>query len=77
MFPKGAVRKCYMLPVGVSMQFHRTCFFVRTIYLTQIGVSTNSVLDHIIDALLHARTKGIVSTDPTGRPCAIWIDVAG
>ena len=77
MFPKGSVGGCYMVPIGLSIQSRRSSYSVRSIGLTPHGVSTNHILDSIIDDLVVAATKGVQTRDYKGDQCVVFIEVAG
>ncbi|MEM1283340.1 MAG: hypothetical protein AAGG81_07285 [Chlamydiota bacterium] len=77
MFPKGSLGGCYMIPLGLSLRFRRSNLSVRTISLTPNGVSTNFILDSIIDDLEDAAKRGIESIDCYGNKCIIFIEVVG
>ena len=66
-----------MIPLNLSMEKRRVLSGRRTISLTPPGVSTNDVLDFIIDDLVDASVNGVIGIDPTGKSCRIFIDVVG
>lgn len=77
MFPKGSVGGCYMLPIGASPESRRSNSSVRIISLTAHGVSTNLVIDAIIEDLRIGGTKGVPATDAKGNKCVVFVDVVG
>ena len=77
LFPKGGVGGVYMLPIGLSQRKRRTQLSVRTISLVPNGVSTNHVLDHVINDIVKGSTQGFDAVDLNGERCKLFVDVIG
>ena len=76
-YPRGSAGGCYFLPLSLPPEKRRTISAVRVISLTPPGVSTNQVLQYIINDLVRATTFGIDGHTPDGSPIKIFIDVVG
>ena len=77
LFPKGSVGGCYLVPVGLSLRRRRRTISVRLVSLTPNGVSTNMVLDAIVDDLNDSAVSGVDAVDPTGEKCVVFVNVVG
>ena len=52
LFPRGSVGGVYMSPAGFNIRSRRMQASIRTISLTPPGVTTNFILDYIIEDLV-------------------------
>lgn len=77
LFPKGSVGGCYMIPLSMSLRRRRGLGAIRTISLTPPGVSTNFVLDYLINEILKATVHGVPAIDANGKLVYIFIEVVG
>lgn len=77
LFPRGSVGGCYMIPIGLSLQRRRGLTSIRPIALTPPGVSTNYVLDDIIEDIVEGTVSGFDGEDASGRKVKIFLDVVG
>ena len=50
---------------------------MRTISLTPTGVSTNAILDLIIDDIILAMTEGIAAVDADGQAVRVFVEIIG
>ena len=66
-----------MVPISMSMRLRRCSLSVRTISLTPPGVSTNLILDHILDDIVNSATKNVNGVNVDGEACLVFIDVVG
>lgn len=77
LFPRGSVGGVYMSPAGFSVRTRRSQKTIRTISVTPNGISTNFVLDFIIDDLVSASLDGIQCVDPFGEQIVCYFDILG
>ena len=66
-----------MLPMGISPSQKSGYGAVRYIGLTPPQVSSNEILQYIIQDILKCYTTGVRGLDPWGNPVTIFIDVLG
>ena len=66
-----------MRPADLSMSSQRCASAVRTISLTPTGVSTNFILDHIIDDVVRGSTEGFMMTDCFGDGVTVFLHLTG
>ena len=66
-----------MLPRSFHVRSRRNQACIRTISLTPPGVSTNSVIDFIINDLVHGSIEGFECTDAFGENVKVFFDVLG
>ena len=77
MYPHGSLGGAYFIPIGMSLRQRRSNKCVRTVSVTPNGVSSNFVIDFIIDDLEKAATEGLVATDANGSKCVVFVEVVG
>ncbi|MEM1282988.1 MAG: hypothetical protein AAGG81_05485, partial [Chlamydiota bacterium] len=77
LFPRGSVGGVYMSPAGFSIRTRRSQKTIRTISLTPSGVSTNHVLDYIIEDLVSGSLDGFDCFDPFGNKVRFFFDIIG
>ncbi len=77
LFPKGSVGGLYMSPSSFHTRSRRSQSTIRTISLTPAGVSTNSVIDFLIDDLVRGSIDGIDCVDAFGQIVRVFFDVMG
>jgi hypothetical protein len=73
----GSFGGCYMLPVGIPPSKRSGYGSVRYIGLTPPQVSSNEILQYIIQDIVKCSTTGVRGVDPWGNPVTIFIDVLG
>lgn len=77
LFPKGSVGGMYMSPSSFSVRSRRSQTTIRTISVTPAGVSTNSVIDFIIEDLVTGCTDGFICVDAFGEQVTVFFDIMG
>ena len=77
LFPKGSVGGLYMSPSSFHVRSRRSQTCIRTISLTPAGVSTNSVIDHIIEDLVTGTIEGFECIDAFGELVTVFFDIMG
>ena len=73
----GSFGGCYMLPMGITPSQRSGYGAVRYIGLTPPQVSSNEILQYIIQDIVKCSTTGVRGLDPWGNPVTIFIDVLG
>ena len=66
-----------MSPSGFNIRSRRSQASIRVLSLTPSGVSTNSVLNYILDDLVSCSTRGVECIDAFGDKVRVYIDVMG
>ena len=77
LFPRGSVGGVYMSPAGLHIRSRRSQASIRTLSLTPPGVSTNFILDKIIDDLVEGSIIGFSCIDAFGAKVRCFIEVVG
>ena len=77
LFPRGSVGGVYMTPAGFSVKSKRSQKTIRTLAVTPSGVSSNHILDFIIDDLVGGSLDGFPCTDPSGNAARCFFDIIG
>lgn len=77
LFPKGSVGGIYMSPSSVSVKSRCNQSCIRTVSLTPAGVSTNNVLDYLLDDLVEGSISGFDCVDALGETVRVYLDVLG
>ena len=77
LFPKGSVGGLYMSPSSLNVKSRRSQSSVRTVSLTPAGVSTNSVLEFIIEDLVVGSIDGFDCIDAFGEKVKVFFDIMG
>lgn len=77
LFPKGSVGGVYMSPSGLHVRSRRSQYRIRTISLTPTGMSTNSVIDYIIEDLVSGSIEGFQCVDAYGATVRGFLDIVG
>ena len=77
LFPKGSVGGVYMSPTGLHVRSRRSQYSIRTISLTPAGVSTNAIIDLLIDDLVSGSVDGFECVDAFGERVKVFLDVMG
>ena len=77
LFPKGSAGGVYMSPASLHIRSKRSQSSIRTISLTPPGVSTNSVIEHLIDDLVRGSTVGFECIDAFGKLVKVYFDIVG
>lgn len=77
LFPKGSVGGLYMMPTGFNVRSRRSQAVIRTVSVTPAGVSTNSVLDFLIEDLVNGCIEGIDCVDAFGEKVTVFLDIMG
>ena len=77
LFPKGSVGGIYMTPSSfhVCTRLSQSC--IRKLSLTPAGISTNAVIDHLIDALVSGSLEGVDCVDAFGEQVKVYFDILG
>ena len=74
---KSSVGGCYMLPLGICQSKRISVGVIRQLGLTPPGVSTNHVLQYIIDDIVTGAREGFTTTDSDGQEVVIFLDCVG
>lgn len=77
LFPKGSVGGLYMNPSSFHTRSRRSQSTIRTVSLTPPGVSTNSVMEFILEDLVQGSIEGIDCVDAFGQHVRVFFDVMG
>lgn len=77
LFPKGSVGGLYLSPSSLNLKSRRSQSSVRTVSLTPAGVSTNSVLEYIIEDLVTGSIDGFDCVDAFGDEVKVFFDIMG
>ena len=77
LFPKGSVGGLYMNPCGFHVRSRRSQTTIRTLSLTPAGVSTNSVIEFLIEDLVHGCIEGFDCVDALGQKVKVYLDIMG
>lgn len=77
LFPKGSVGGLYMSPTSFHVRSRRSQTAIRTVSLTPAGVSTNSVIDFLVNDLVHGCIDGFDCIDAFGQKVKVFLDVMG
>ena len=77
LFPKGSVGGVYMNPSSMNIRSRRSQCSIRTISLTPPGVSTNSVIDLIIEDIVNGSISGFECIDAFGKHVVVFFDIIG
>ncbi len=77
LFPKGSVGGLYLSPSSFHIRSRRSQSSIRTVSLTPAGVSTNSVLNFLIEDLVRGTLEGFDCVDAFGNRVKVFFDVLG
>lgn len=77
LFPKGSVGGLYMTPCGLHQRSRRSQSSIRVLSLTPSGVSTNSVIDHLLDDIVSGSVEGVECVDAFGQQVRVFVDMLG
>ena len=73
----GSAGGCYFIPLGYAPEQRRTTSAVRLISLTPPGVSTNEVLNFIVEDIIHGTIHGVDAWNPNGIKVKVFLDLVG
>lgn len=77
LFPRGSVGGIYMSPASMHIRSRKSQASVRTVSLTPPDVSTNYIMNFIIDDLVEGSVNGFTCVDALGETVRCFLEVVG
>ena len=77
LFPRGSVGGVYMSPAGLPLRSHKSQSTVRILSLSPSNVSTNYVIDYLIEDLVNGCINGLDCIDAFGSRVRCFFEIMG